>query len=95
MSILGIDQTPADIERQAAITKKANTIFILSLFSIIFCCAGGIAASIVANRARNDAAIGNVDSAESQINTALVLMLISYALGVFSILSRVAEYFAP
>ncbi len=65
MSMLGIDQTPEDAARQLAVARKANTIFILSLISILFCCVGGIAASIVANRARNAADVGNVSSAES------------------------------
>lgn len=81
MSLLGIDQTPEDAARQAAIASKANTIFILSLISILFCCIGGIAASIVASRAKNDAAIGNLDSAESQINIAMILMILSFVIG--------------
>lgn len=88
MSLLGIDQTPEDAARQVAIQKKANTIFILSLVSILFCCIGGIAASIVANRAKNDADAGNLTSAESQINTAMILMILSFVLGAGSIMSR-------
>lgn len=88
MPILGLDQSPADAARQAAVHKKANTIFILSLISILFCCIGGIAASIVANRARNDAAIGNVESAESQMNTAMILMIISFVVGGLATLGR-------
>lgn len=84
MSLLGIDQTPEDVAKQAATQSKANTIFILSLVSIFFCCVGGIAASIVANRAKNDAAAGNLDSAESQINTAMILMILSFVIGVGS-----------
>ncbi len=88
MSLLGIEQTPEDAARQMAVQNKANTIFILSLVSILFCCIGGIAASIVASRAKNDAAAGNLDSAESQINTAMILMILSYVLGAGSIFSR-------
>ncbi len=88
MSLLGIDQTPADAEHQAAVIKKANTIFILSLISILFCCVGGIAASIVANRAKNDAIAGNLVSAESQINTAMILMILSFILGAGSVFGR-------
>lgn len=89
MPLLGIDQTPEDAARQAAISSKANTIFILSLISILFCCAGGIAASIVANRAKNDAAAGNLESAESQINTAMIIMIISFVLGGAGIIGRI------
>ncbi len=91
MSYLGIDLTPEEAARQVAIQKKANTVFILSLISILFCCIGGIAASIVANRAKNDAAAGNLSSAESQINTALVLMILSFVLGLASILSNLQK----
>jgi len=91
MSLLGIDQTPEDAARQAAIQNKANTIFILSLVSILFCCIGGIAAAIVANRAKTDAAAGNLASAESQINTAMILMIVSFVLGAGSILSRLTS----
>ena len=88
MSLLGIDQTPEDSARQLAISRKANTIFILSLVSILFCCVGGIAASIVANRAKNDADVGNLASAESQINTAMILMIISFVVGAMGIVGR-------
>ncbi|HTH51158.1 MAG TPA: CD225/dispanin family protein [Pyrinomonadaceae bacterium] len=90
MPLLGIDQTPQDAARAAAVAKKANLIFILSLVSILFCCIGGIAASIVANRARNDAAVGNIESAESQINTAMILMIISFVVGIGGTLTRIA-----
>jgi hypothetical protein len=93
MSLLGIDQTPEEAARQAAIQSKANTIFILSLISILFCCIGGIAASIVANRAKNDAAVGNLSSAESQINTAMILMILSFVIGGASTLGRLTGNF--
>jgi hypothetical protein len=92
MSTLGIDQTPADAARQEAVSKKANTIFILSLVSILFCCVGGIAASIVANRAKNDVQVGNIDSAESQINIAMILMIVSFVIGALSILGRLSQF---
>jgi len=89
--MLGIDQTPEDAARQLAVAKKANTIFILSLISILFCCVGGIAASIVANRARNDADAGNVSSAESQLNIAMGLMIASFVLGAMGILGQLGQ----
>ena len=88
MPLLGIDQTPEEAARQAALMKKANNIFIASLFSILFCCIGGIIASIIANRAKNDAASGNLESAESQINTAMIFMIISFAVGVMSTIGQ-------
>ncbi len=91
MAILGIESTPEDQARQAAIESKANGIFIASLISIIFCCVGGIIASILANRARNDAAIGNLDSAESSINMAFIFMILSYVLGGGSIVSQLTQ----
>jgi|KBSSwiStaDraftv2_1062776.scaffolds.fasta_scaffold1178142_2 hypothetical protein len=91
MPILGLEQTPEDAARQAAVLKKANTIFILSLVSILFCCAGGIAASIVSNRAKNDAAIGNIASAESQINLATGLMIASFVIGGLATLGRFTQ----
>ncbi|MEO8650273.1 MAG: CD225/dispanin family protein [Acidobacteriota bacterium] len=93
MSLLGIDNTPEDAVRQAAVQSKANTIFILSLVSILFCCIGGIAASIVANRAKNDAAAGNLSSAESQISTAMVLMILSFVLGGLGTVARLMGAF--
>ena len=93
MSLLGIDQTPEEAARQAAIQSKANTIFILSVISILFCCIGGFAASIVANRAKNDAAVGNLSSAESQINTAMILMILSFVIGGASTLGRLTGNF--
>ena len=88
MPILGIDNTPEDQARQDAVLKRANGIFIASLISILFCCVGGIAASIVANRAKNDAAAGDVDAAERQINIATGLMIASFVLGAMSIIGR-------
>jgi hypothetical protein len=89
MSLLGIDQTPEDMARQSAVISMANGIFIASLFSILFCCIGGIIASIVANRARNDAAAGNLHSAESQINTAMNFMVLSFVIGGLAALGRI------
>jgi uncharacterized membrane protein len=94
MSLLGIDQTPEDAARQAAIVKKANTIFILSLVSVLFCCIGGIIASVVANRAKNDAAAGNLSSAESQINTAMIFMILSFVIGIGGTFTRVINFLA-
>ena len=91
MPYLGIDSTPEDLARQEAIAKRANTIFILSLISILFCCVGGIAASILAGRAKNDAAAGQVDSAESQLNIATILMIVSFVVGVGSLTSQLAS----
>ena len=91
MAILGIENTPEDEARQAAIEKKANGIFIASLISILFCCVGGIIASILANRAKNDAASGNLDSAESSINMAMIFMIISYVVGAGSILGQLTN----
>lgn len=88
MPLLGLDQTPAEAARQDAVSKRANTIFIASLVSILFCCVGGIAASIVANRARNDVAAGDTDAAERQLNIATGLMIASFVLGVLSIIGR-------
>ena len=88
MALLGIDQSPEDAARQAAVYSKANTIFILSLVSILFCCVGGIAASIVANRAKNDAAAGNIASAEGQINTAMIFMILSFVIGIGGTIAR-------
>ena len=93
MAMLGIEQTPEEAARQVAIQKKANTIFILSLVSILFCCAGGIAASIVAHRAKNDAAAGNLASAESQINTAMILMIVSFVIGGLGTVARLTGNF--
>jgi len=95
MAILGIDNTPEDQARQAAIEKKANGIFIASLVSILFCCLGGIIASIIANRARNDAASGNLASAESGINTAMIFMIISYIVGGLSFLGQLTRLTQP
>lgn len=91
MAILGIDNTPEDEVRKAAIEKKAMGIFIASLISILFCCLGGVIASILANRARNDAAIGNLDGAESNISLALIFMILSYVLGGGSVLSQLTQ----
>lgn len=91
MAVLGINNTPEDHARQTAIERKANGIFIASLISILLCCIGGIIASILANRARNDAASGNLDSAESSINTAMIFMIISYVVGAMSILGGLVQ----
>ena len=90
MSLLGIDHTPQDAERQAALARRANTIFILSLVSVLFCCIGGIIASIIAHRAKNDIDAGNLDGGEGGINRAMVIMIISFVIGVLSILGRIA-----
>ena len=95
MAILGIENTPEELARQVAIEKKANGIFIASLISILFCCLGGIIASVLANRARNDAAAGNLDSAESSINMALIFMIISYVVGGLSLLGQLTRLTQP
>jgi Na+-driven multidrug efflux pump len=91
MAILGIDSTPEDQARRAAIESKANGIFIASLISILFCCLGGIIASILAHRAKYDAAIGNLDSAERRINMALIFMILSYIVGCGSIVRQLTQ----
>jgi hypothetical protein len=65
MSLLGLDQTPEEIEKSAAIAKQANVVFILSLISILFCCLGGLIATVMANRAKDEAAAGNLSAAQS------------------------------
>mgnify|MGYP001445108594 FL=1 len=91
MPFLGLEQTPEENARQAAVAKRANTIFIASLISILFCCVGGIAASIVASRARNDAAAGDVDAAERQLNIATGLMIASFVLGAMSFVGQLTR----
>ena len=91
MSLLGIDQTPEDAARQAAVAKRANAIFIASLISILFCCLGGIIASIIAHRSKNDAEVGNVDSAERQTNIALGFMIASFVIGGLGALGRLGN----
>jgi flagellar basal body-associated protein FliL len=91
MSLLGIDQTPEDAARQAAAAKRSNAIFIASLISILFCCLGGIIASIIAHGARTDAEAGNIDSAERKTNIAMGLMIASFVIGVSSVLGRLSQ----
>ena len=81
MPMLGLDQTPEDADRNAAIAKRANAIFIASLFSILFCCIGGVLASVMAHRAKQEADAGNFESAERGTNIAMVVMIASFVLG--------------
>lgn len=91
MPLLGLEQTPEDAARQAAAAKRANAIFIASLISILFCCLGGLIASMVAYRAKNDAEAGNIESAERQINVAIGFMIASFVIGGLGTLGKLAQ----
>ena len=92
MSLLGLDQTPEETEKTAAILKQANIVFILSLISILFCCLGGIIASIMANRAKDDAAAGNLASAQRNLNIAMIWMVLTYVIGIGSIFQQLKGF---
>ena len=77
--------------RRLSIEKKAQGIFIASLFSILFCCLGGIVASYLAHGAKQDAYLGDLDAAERRLNIALVLMILSYVIGAGSFLGQLTN----
>ena len=91
MSYLGIEPTPEEAARQLPAENKANTIFILSLVSILFCCLGGIIASVIANQAKSEAGAGNLESAERKTNIALGLMIASFVIGGLSVLGQISK----
>ena len=91
MPLLDVEGNPEELGRRAAMAKRANNIFIASLVSILFCCIGGIVASILANRAQKDVDAGNLDSAQTKITIAMVLMIISFVTGVLGIIARLAS----
>jgi hypothetical protein len=96
MSILAdLNLSEEEAARQAArrtsIENKAKGIFIASLFSILFCCLGGIIASYLAHGAKQDAYLGDLDAAERRLNIALVLMILSYVIGAASFLGQLTN----
>jgi hypothetical protein len=62
--------------RRLSIEKKAQGIFIASLFSILFW---------------QDAYLGDLDAAERRLNIALVLMILSYVIGAGSFLGQLTN----
>lgn len=91
MSLLGLEQTPEEAARQAAAAKLANTVFIASLVSILFCCLGGIIASMIAHQAKQEAEMGNVDSARRKTNVAIGFMIASFLIGGSATLGRLTH----
>ncbi len=89
-SLLGLDSTPEEAAKAASIAKQANVVFILSLISILFCCLGGIIASVMANRAKDDAAAGNVESAQRNMNFAIGWMVVTYIVGLGGIMGQLS-----
>jgi hypothetical protein len=91
MPILNMDQSPEDAARQVAVLNRANAVFIASIISVLFCCVGGIIAAIIANQAKTEAANGDIHRAESKTTLAMVLMIISYAIGILATIGRIAQ----
>jgi hypothetical protein len=91
MSLLGIDKTPEEQAEIARVEKLANSIFIASIISILFCCLGGAVATYFAHQAKQDAASGEVDLAKRNINIAIGLMIASFVIGTLSILGRIVS----
>jgi uncharacterized membrane protein len=88
--MLGIEDSPEQLAEQYRVEKKANNIFIASLISLLFCCIGGIIATYFANQAKNDAALGNIDSANRNINLATGWMIASFVIGILVTLGKIS-----
>ena len=91
MSQLGLDQSPEESAKQAAIAKRANIVMIVSAISILFCCVGGIVATYLAGKAKQDADVGELQAAETKTTIAIVLMAISYFVGFSAIVGQLKQ----
>lgn len=95
MSILNLQQkTPevevADAAQLAAVSRQANTILAISVISMLFCCLGGIIATYKAYMAKQDADAGDISAAKRGIEIATIWMIVTYLIGILSVLGRLA-----
>lgn len=88
MSILGLEQTPEQAAEATAIGKQANVILVLSAISILFCCLGGVVATYMAYRAKEEADAGNIEAAQRGIKIAKGWMIATYVIGILAIIGQ-------
>ncbi len=88
MSALNLDKERPSSDEERSVRKSADTIFILSLVSLLFCCWGGIVASIYGYRAKQSADVGDLDEARRNMGIAKGWMIASFIIGILLFLGR-------
>ena len=84
MPVLGLkdpgEDLPDDFDQKAvaALKKRVDIIFVISIISIVFCWITGAVATYLAYQAQKDVAAGNISSAEQQIKMATAFMIVSF-----------------
>ncbi|MBX3291368.1 MAG: CD225/dispanin family protein [Acidobacteria bacterium] len=103
MSFLGLDdrergtsvensQTPeVQAAEEKAVIQQADSIFIFSVISVLFCCIGGLIASYFAYQGKQDANVGNVLGAEHNIRLAKGWMIAAFIIGTLGIIGKLSE----
>ncbi len=95
MPILDLDdklpeQAASEAAELAAVSKQANTILVISVISILFCCLGGAVATYMANRAKQEADAGNLAAAQRGVKRATGWMIATYIIGILGIIGRLS-----
>jgi hypothetical protein len=85
------EPTPEKITTDQKLAKSANTVFLLSLISILFCCIGGIISSIFAYQATKAIEVGDTAEGASKMQTAKTIMILSYIVGFLSFMGKLAD----
>ena len=88
MPMFDLERDDEHLAQHAALAKRANTIFIASLISILFCCIGGILGAVVTKSAQKDMDAGNLAGAQSKLTFATIIMVLSYVLGIVALFIR-------
>jgi heme/copper-type cytochrome/quinol oxidase subunit 2 len=98
MSFLGLEEEKIEPEKSvqqkqeaAALAEQANTIFIVSCISLLFCCLGGAIATYFAYNAKQDANMGNAEGAKHNIRMAKGWMIATFIIGILGIIGKLSE----
>ena len=85
------EKAAADSAQQIAVANRADLIFIVRVISILFCCVGGLVATYIAYKAKQDAAAGDIASAKRRIRFATGSMIISFVIGILGLIGKLSE----
>lgn len=89
--MLRLDKTPLELAEIARIEKRANSVYVASIISIFFCCLGGGIATYFAYQAKQDISVDNLDQAKRNVNIAMVIMVIIYAVSLSGIVAEIVN----
>ena len=85
------EQASAAAAEQAAVSRHANIILVVSVISILFCCLGGAVATYIAYKAKQDAKEGNIAAAQRGVKIATWLMIATFVVGILVIIGRISR----